>query len=221
MTIISNLRKIKDEIPADVEIIVVTKTKTIEDILPLYSAGQRNFGENKVQELIGKKPMLPQDIQWHFIGHLQSNKVKLIAPFVHLIQSIDSLKLLKEVNREGIRHKRIINCLLQFHIASEETKFGLDLSEAQEILDSDEYNSMTNISINGIMGMATFTKDKNLIRSEFRDLRTCFDILRNDYFSKQEDFREISMGMSSDYQIAIEEGSTMIRIGSAIFQPLV
>jgi len=219
MAIVENFKKLKSEIPDNVKIIVVTKTKSLDEILPVYFTGHRKFGENKVQEIINKQPLLPSDIEWHFIGHLQSNKVKYIAPFVHLIHSVDSLRLLNEVNKEGIRNNRVLKCLLQFHIATEETKFGLDLSEARTILDSEEYNAMKNTLISGIMGMATYTDNEHLIHSEFRTLRNYFNILQKDYFSIHEDFREISMGMSSDYNIAIEEGATMIRIGSAIFQP--
>lgn len=219
MVIVENFQKLKREIPDNVKIIVVTKTISADEILSVYSTGHKKFGENKVQEIVSKCSLLPKDIEWHFIGHLQSNKVKYLAPFIHLIHSIDSLKLLTEVNREGIRNDRVIQCLLQFHIASEETKFGLDLSEGRAILVSEEYKAMRNIRITGIMGMATYTNDKQLIRSEFKTLRNYFDILKNEYFSESEGFCEISMGMSSDYHLAIDEGATMIRIGSAIFHP--
>lgn len=219
MGIIENFQRIEREIPGNVKIVVVTKTREINDILPIYNYGHQQFGENKVQEIMGKQPCLPPDIEWHFIGHLQSNKVRYLAPFIHLIHSIDSLKLLMEVDKEGIKNDRIIRCLLQFHIASEETKFGLDLSEARAILDAEEYKKMNNIRIAGVMGMATNTDDHSLIRSEFRTLRNYFNTLKNDYFSGNKEFSEISMGMSSDFHLAIEEGATLIRIGSAIFTP--
>lgn len=219
MGITENFQRIDREIPGNVKIIVVTKTRGINDILPIYNYGHKQFGENKVQEILSKQPSLPPDIEWHFIGHLQSNKVRYLAPFIHLVHSIDSLKLLMEVDKEGIKNNRIIRCLLQFHIASEETKFGLDLSEARSILDAEEYKKMNHIRIAGVMGMATNTDDHSLIRSEFRTLRNYFNILKNDYFSGNDEFYEISMGMSSDFHIAIEEGATLVRIGSAIFTP--
>jgi len=219
MAIVENFQKLKGEIPDSVKVIVVTKTVNADEILLIYSTGHKKFGENKVQEIITKRSLLPADIEWHFIGHLQSNKVKYIASFIHLIQSIDSLRLLKEVNKEAIRNNRVLQCLLQFHIASEETKFGLNLFEGRAILDSEEYKAMRNIRITGIMGMATYTNNELVIRSEFKTLKNYFEILKNDYFSLSDEFCEISMGMSSDYHLAIEEGTTMIRIGSAIFRP--
>jgi len=219
MGIIENFQRIDREIPGNVKIIVVTKTRGIDDILTIYNYGHKQFGENKVQEILVKQPYLPPDIEWHFIGHLQSNKVRYLAPFIHLVHSVDSLKLLMEVDKEGIKNDRIIRCLLQFHIASEETKFGLDLSEARAILDAEEYKKMNNTRIAGVMGMATNTDDHSLIRSEFRTLRNYFNILKNDYFSGNDEFCEISMGMSSDFHLAIEEGATLVRIGSAIFTP--
>jgi len=217
MAIVENFQRLNREIPGHVKLIVVTKTKGVDEILPIYNTGHKKFGENKVQEIIRKRPLLPPDIEWHFIGHLQSNKVRTVAPFIHLIQSIDSLRLLKEVDREGIKNGRVIRCLLQFHIASEETKFGLNLSEGRDILEAEEYKKMNNILIIGVMGMATYTINQPLIRSEFRTLRNYFNILKNDYFGGNDEFCEISMGMSSDYHIAIEEGATIVRIGSAIF----
>lgn len=217
MSIADNLIKIRKDIPEGVCLVAVSKTKPMSALLQAYQANQRVFGENKVQELCTKQAELPDDIQWHFIGHLQSNKVKQIAPFVSLIHSVDSLKLLREINKEAERNNRIIHCLLEFHIATEESKFGLDYIEAKAILDSTEYLKMENISIDGVMGMASFTDDQNLIHLEFRNLKHIFDKLKKVYFPEQDHFREISMGMSEDYQIAIREGSTMVRVGSSIF----
>ncbi len=217
MAIKENLVFIKDKIPANVKLVAVSKTKPVSDILSAYHNGHKVFGENKAQELINKQPQLPADIKWHFIGHMQSNKVKYIAPFVHLIHSVDSLKLLKEINKQAQKNKRIIDCLLQFHIATEETKFGLDYEEAAEILNSESYSMMENISITGVMGMATFTEDETKIRSEFKRLKDIFENLKQEFFQNNVNFKEISMGMSDDYSIALEEGSTIVRIGSAIF----
>lgn len=204
-------------IPENIKLVAVSKTKPVDEILKIYHLGQRDFGENKVQEMVSKQPNLPQDIRWHFIGHLQSNKVRYIAPFVHLIHSIDSLKLLSEVNRQALKNNRIIDCLLQIYIASEESKFGLDQFEAEELLSSETYLSMNNIRICGVMGMATFTNDKSLIRKEFGNLKSIYNMFHEKYFADSAYFTEISMGMSDDYFIAIEEGSTIVRIGSAIF----
>lgn len=212
-----NFLKIKSQIPEHVKIVVVTKSRTVEEILEVYHCGHRIFGENKAQELLAKSNFLPPDIQWHFIGHLQTNKVKYLVPFVTMIHSIDSQKLLLEVNRLASKAGRVIPCLLQFHIASEETKFGFAESEALELLQSGLINSLSHIKICGVMGMATLTDDQNLIRREFARLREIFLRLKSSFFSNQDDFSEISMGMSNDYQIAIEEGSTMIRLGTAIF----
>jgi PLP dependent protein len=217
MNIGERLEKIMKEIPRNVEIIAVSKTRPVSDILQVYEKGHHVFGENKAQELKTKQPLLPNDIRWHFIGHLQTNKVKLIAPFVHMIESIDSLRLLEEVNREAGRNNRLINCLLQFHIAKEESKFGFSFDEARIILESPACFDMQNIRITGVMGMATLCSTEEIIRNEFRTLRNYFEKLKSDYFSGDPHFREISMGMSSDYRIAIEEGSTMIRLGTAIF----
>jgi pyridoxal phosphate enzyme (YggS family) len=167
--------------------------------------------------MIRKQPDLPLDIQWHFIGHLQTNKVKYLAPFVEMIESIDSMKLLKEVNKQAKKNNRIINCLLQFHIATEESKFGLDIFEAKALLESDEYNELGNIRLCGVMGMATFVEDEDIVRNEFKHLAAIFDKIKQDYFADDNAFNEISMGMTGDYQIAIEEGSTIVRIGTAIF----
>ena len=204
------------EIPSNVKLIAVSKTKPIEIIEEAYQSGHRIYGENKVQELAAKFEVLPKDIEWHMIGHMQSNKVKYIAPFVSLIHGVDSFKLLKVINKEGERNNRKIDCLLQFHIAKEETKFGLDLNEAIEFLKSEEFKNLNHINICGVMGMATYTENNDTIRSEFKELVHIFNQLKNTYFSNNE-FKEISMGMSGDYKIAIEEGATMVRIGSLLF----
>lgn len=218
MSISGNISSVKKQIPADIELIVVSKTRTTEEIIEAYNTGHRTFGENKALELTEKHIKLPKDISWHFIGHLQTNKVKYIAPFINLIHSIDSIKLLSEVNKEAKKNDRVINCLLEFFIASEETKFGLDLDEAKQILNSSEFSLMKNICITGVMGMASFTDDMSLVRKEFKNLKKYFDIIKAEYFAKNNDFKEISMGMTNDYPVAIEEGSTMVRIGTAIFK---
>lgn len=217
MSISENLQKIKTDIPHGVKLVAVSKTKPIELLQEAYDAGQRVFGENRPQELRDKHEVLPEDIEWHFIGHPQSKQVKYFASFVHLIHGVDSLKLLKVINKEALKNERTINCLLQFHIASEETKFGLDLDEARELLSHPEYAELKNIEIHGIMGMATYTEDTNQIRNEFKSLKEIFKTLKTEYFSDRDYFKDISMGMSGDYQIAIQEGSTMVRIGSNIF----
>jgi pyridoxal phosphate enzyme (YggS family) len=201
----------------NVTLVAVSKTKPVEDILELYHLGQRDFGENYVQELVQKYQQLPKDIRWHLIGHLQTNKVKLIAPFVHLIQSVDSEKLLKEINKEAKKNNRIINCLLQVYIAKEETKFGLNEEELKELVtriaDTNSADSFKNISIKGLMGMASFTNDKEVVKREFRQLKSLFYKLQ----TTNPKLQTISMGMSADYKIAIEEGSNMVRIGSLLF----
>jgi len=217
MTIHENLQKLRQEIPDIVKLVAVSKTKSVAEILEAYKAGQTIFGENKVQELVAKQMLLPEDIEWHFIGHLQTNKVRQVASFINYIESIDSLKLLIEINKEAQKNNRMINCLLQFHIASEETKFGLDKESARCLLDSKEFSGMRNIRIKGVMGMATFCTDPEVIRTEFRMLKQYFTLLKQEYFMNSTEFRELSMGMSGDYRIAIEEGSTMVRIGTAIF----
>lgn len=217
MTIAERISEIKNQLPENVTLIAVSKTKPAEMIKEAYFGGQRHFGENKVQEMTDKYAVLPRDIHWHLIGHLQTNKVKYIAPFVSLIHSIDSLKLLAEINKQAKKSNRIINCLLQFHIAQEETKFGLSETEAKELLMDASIPTLQNINIVGVMGMASFTKNKDQIRSEFGHLRRIFDQLKNDHFKHKNDFKEISMGMSGDYLLAIEEGSTMVRVGSSIF----
>lgn len=215
--ITEQLNRVKSLIPQKVKLIAVSKTKPVDAIKTLYDAGQRAFGENKAQELESKYTVLPKDIEWHFIGHLQTNKVKYIAPFVSLIHSIDSLKLLSEVNKQAQKNNRIIDCLLQFYIAKEETKFGLDIDEANDLLCSAEFSELQNVRICGVMGMATFTDNEIQIREEFASLKQFFLELKKNHFSTNENFKEISMGMTDDFQFAIEEGSTMVRIGSAIF----
>ena len=217
MNIKSNLQEIQKQIPPHVKLIAVSKTKPVEDIIEAYHTGQLMFGENKAQELQLKYTQLPKDIQWHFIGHLQTNKIKYIAPFVHLIHSVDSFKLLVEIDKEAKKNDRIIDCLLQFYIATEETKYGFDLDEADLSLGSEIYFTLKNIRVVGVMGMATYTEDEQLIRTEFKQLKMYFDTLKTKYFANNDDFKELSMGMTSDYQIAIQEGSTIVRIGSAIF----
>ena len=214
-----NLNKIRATIPEGVTLVAVSKTKPVSDLQEAYDAGQRVFGENYPQEMRDKHEVLPQDIQWHFIGHLQTNKIKYIIPFVTLIHSIDTANLLEAVNKEARKHDRVVDCLLQFHIAQEETKFGLDLNEARQLLESEVFKQMDNIRICGVMGMATFTDDEVEIRKEFKHLKEIFEILKKDYFDGQSQFKELSMGMSEDYPIAIEEGATLVRVGSKIFGP--
>ena len=216
-SIAENLNKIKSLIPDDVSLVAVSKTKPIEDLKKAYEAGQRIFGENKVQELREKQPQLPNDIEWHMIGHMQTNKVKYIAPFVSLIHGVESLKLLKEINKQALKNERVIKILLQFHIATESTKFGLQLNEAKEILDSDEFKKLKNVEVSGVMGMASFVENESQVRLEFATLKSIFEELKSNYFSSTDSFKIVSMGMSGDYLIAIEEGSTMIRVGSSIF----
>jgi len=217
MNIENKISEIKQSIPTSIKLVAVSKTKPNEDIMAAYNVGHKIFGENKIQDLVGKYEALPKDIEWHFIGHPQSNKVKFIAPFVHLIHGVDSLKLLKVINKEGQKNSRVVNCLLQFHIAEESTKFGLSLDEAKDILLSDDFRSLKNIAIAGVMGMATYTDNIGQIKKEFSTLKNIFNLLKNEYFSDSKIFKEISMGMSGDYLAAIEEGSTMIRVGSKIF----
>lgn len=217
MPVAKNLEIIRSDIPDTVELIAVTKTKTPEEIMEAYNAGHRVFGESKAQELLPKYEALPKDIQWHMVGHLQSNKVKYIAPFITLIHSVDSPKLLKVIDKEGKKNQRKIPCLLQIHIADEKTKFGMDCEECRELLESDLFQNMEHVEIHGLMGMATFTDNAEKVRSEFRQLKQFFETIKNEYFQSQDGFREVSTGMSDDYLIAIEEGSTMVRIGTAIF----
>ncbi len=218
MTSISdNLKAIRKEIPEGVTLVAVSKTKPNEAIVEAYNAGQRVFGENRVQELADKSEALAKDIEWHMIGHLQRNKVKYIAPFVSLIHAVDSLRLLEEINKEAKKNDRVISVLLQFHIADEETKYGLSLEEARELLNSESFKALSNVAIAGIMGMATFTENEAQVRKEFQTLKRIFETLKTECFATLDGFKEISMGMSGDYRIAIEEGSTMVRIGSSIF----
>lgn len=212
-----NLEEIRKDIPNNVTLIAVSKTKPVADILEAYNANQRHFGENKVQEMVDKYEFLPKDIHWHLIGHLQTNKVKYIAPFVHLIHAVDSAKLLHEINKQALKNDRIIDCLLQFHIAEEESKFGLSMDEARELLENQDFLHLRNIRIRGVMGMATFTDNEDQIRSEFNELVNIFYTLKSHYFKYNSEFSEISMGMSGDYKTAIDVGSTMVRVGSSIF----
>lgn len=210
-------QKILQQLPPKVQLIAVSKTKPENDIMQLYQEGQRHFGENKALELKQKYEDLPKDIIWHFIGHLQTNKIKYIVPFVHLIHSIDSFKLLEEVNKQAVKCNRVVPCLLQFHVATEETKFGFSMPECEEMLHSHAFSQLENVRIDGVMGMASLTDDLAQIRSEFNLLHDCFLHLKQIYFAENDSFTEISMGMTHDYEIAVEEGSTMVRIGSAIF----
>lgn len=200
----------------DVQLVSVSKTKPVSDLQELYDEGCRVYGENKVQDLCDKEAVLPKDIQWHFIGHLQSNKVKYIAPFVAMIHAVDSEKLFRMIQKEGAKNNRTIDVLIQFHIAEEESKFGLDLESAKSFL-SNAMKECSNVNVRGVMGMATFTSDTGQVRSEFKTLKSIFDSLRDSLFADKSDFDTISMGMSGDYEIAIEEGSTLIRVGSSIF----
>lgn len=213
MSIKQNLQNIKDTIPNEVTLVAVSKTKPIPDLQEAYNAGQRIFGENKIQEMVQKWETLPKDIEWHMIGHVQRNKVKYMAKFVSLIHGVDSLKLLTEINKQAEKHNRIIPCLLQVHIATEETKFGLNEEELNELLNSEDFKNLKNIQIKGLMGMATFTSDKSQIKKEFNSLKSIYNNTKNSIPT----ITILSMGMSGDYQIAIKEGSTMVRIGSSIF----
>jgi pyridoxal phosphate enzyme (YggS family) len=217
MGIVENLKNVQAQIPEGVTLVAVSKTKPDELILDAYHSGHRDFGENKVQDLVAKYERLPRDIRWHMIGHLQSNKVKYLASFVHMIHGVDSLKLLNIINKEALKQDRIIDCLLQVHIAEEETKFGLDEAELNLLLESEQYGTLENIRIRGLMGMATYTENSEQIRKEFKLLKRIFDKLKASLFSGMDHFDQVSFGMSGDYQLAIEEGSTMVRIGSLIF----
>lgn len=218
MSCVQNFNALRAEIPVDVKIVAVSKNKPVAIIEELYNqTGHRIFGENKAKELKSKHEILPDDIQWHFIGHLQTNKIRLLMPYVSLIQSIDSFRLLREINKEAIKCNRNIPCLLQFYIANEETKFGFSLDEAKEMLDDNLFYELSNIKITGVMGMATFTNNQQQIRTEFKKLYSTYNTLKMRYFATDNEFCEVSMGMSDDYQIAINEGSTIVRIGSGIF----
>jgi pyridoxal phosphate enzyme (YggS family) len=212
-------RRLKDELPVGVQLVAVSKRESPEAIETLYRAGQRAFGENRVQELVKKQALLPKDIVWHLIGHLQTNKVKLVAPFVAMIHGVDSLHLLEAIDREGERNGRVIPCLLEFHVAEEESKFGLELPGARALLESEEYVRMKHACVVGVMGMATFTRDAGRVRAEFARLRELFELLKREYFAADAAFKELSMGMSGDYPLAIEAGSTLVRVGSALFRP--
>jgi pyridoxal phosphate enzyme (YggS family) len=212
-----NLRRIKGSIPEHVTLVAVSKTHPEQAIVEAYQCGQRDFGENKVQELVDKATHLPSDIRWHFIGHLQTNKVKFIVPFVHLIHGVDSWKLLKEIDKQAAKVKRVVPCLLQFHIAKEETKFGFSMDEVNKFLQSPEFQQLKSIQISGVMGMATFTSEERTIRQEFKALKQHFSQLKISYFKNDPHFSILSFGMSNDYQVAVEEGSNMIRVGSSIF----
>ncbi len=199
------------------KLVAVSKTKPIAQILDMYHQGQKVFGENRVQELVEKQAQLPKDIEWHLIGHLQTNKVKYIAPFVDMIHAVDSVKLIIEINKQAQKQERVIPILLQFRIAEEDSKYGLDISDAVLLLESEEFTTLKNIQVCGVMGMATFTDDKQQVKAEFQQLKRYFDLLKNRYFTQNPAFKEISMGMSGDYELAIKEGSTMVRIGSLLF----
>jgi pyridoxal phosphate enzyme (YggS family) len=213
MSIEQNLLSIKATLPKQVTLVAVSKTWPVKDLMEAYEAGQRIFGENKIQEMAEKSEQLPKDIQWHMIGHVQTNKVKFMASFVSLVHSIDSLKLLEEINKQALKNNRVINCLLQMHIAEEETKFGLNEQELNELLQSETYGDLKNIKVTGLMGMATFTENQSQIKKEFCYLKSVFDRIR----SKNPEFTTLSIGMSGDYRLAIECGSTMVRVGSSIF----
>ena len=216
MSIAQNLTQIKSQLPAHVTLVAVSKTKPVSDLMEAYNAGQRIFGENKIQEMTEKWEQMPKDIEWHMIGHVQTNKVKFMAEYVSLIHGIDSLKLLEEINKQAKKHNRVINCLLQIHIAEEETKFGLNEEELNDILSSDDFKNLENIKIVGLMGMATFTESTTQIEKEFKHLRTIFD-KHSQLETSNLKLQTLSMGMSGDYHLAISCGSTMIRIGSSIF----
>ncbi|WP_264529853.1 YggS family pyridoxal phosphate-dependent enzyme [Flavobacterium sp. N502540] len=216
MSIASNLNTIKVGLPENVTLVAVSKTKPVSDLMQAYDAGQRIFGENKIQEMTEKWEQMPKDIQWHMIGHVQTNKVKFMAPFVSLIHGVDSLKLLQEINKQALKNNRIIDCLLQIHIAEEETKFGLDENELKALISSSDFIELKNIKVLGLMGMATFTEDQNQIKKEFTHLKSIFDSIK-ELKTENCNLTTVSMGMSGDYQLAIECGSTMVRIGSSIF----
>ncbi|KEZ93921.1 YggS family pyridoxal phosphate-dependent enzyme [Nonlabens ulvanivorans] len=218
MSIKDHLLRFRESIEPKATLVAVSKTKPISDLQEAYDAGQRHFGENKIQEMTEKWETLPKDIHWHMIGHTQRNKVKYMAPYVHLIHSVDSPRLLKEINKQAEKNERVIDCLLQIHIAEEETKFGFDQNELLELLSSDAFAGYKNVRITGLMGMATFTDNKEQVRKEFKSLKTLLDHINDNHLiSDSHDLKTLSMGMTGDYEIALEEGSTMVRIGSAIF----
>lgn len=213
MDIKENVRQFKNEIPKDVTLVAISKTKPVEDLLEAYDTPIRHFGENKIQEMTEKYKQLPNDIKWHMVGHVQRNKVKYMAPFVHLVHAVDSLKLLKEINKEAKKCSRTIDCLLQIKIAEEDSKYGISAEEAEEILNSDKFKEFENVKVKGLMGMATFTDDKEQVKKEFQHLKSVFD----DFKEKYSEMSILSMGMSGDYKIALECGSNMLRIGSSLF----
>lgn len=218
MSIADNIQALKKETEGiGVKLLAVSKTKPNEDLQEAYEAGQRLFGENQVQEMVAKHEALPKDIEWHLIGHLQTNKVKYIAPFVSMIESVDSIKLLQEINKHALKNNRVIDCLLQIYIADEDTKFGLGFDEAIELLRSAEFAELKNVRIRGLMGIATNTDNEKQIKEEYYELKTFFSGVKTSYFRKEESFDTVSMGMSSDYQLAIEQGSNLVRLGSTIF----
>ncbi|MEJ8762313.1 YggS family pyridoxal phosphate-dependent enzyme [Phocaeicola sp. HCN-40430] len=217
MDIQANLKEVLTSLPAQVKLVAVSKFHPNESIEQAYRAGQRIFGESKVQELTGKYETLPKDIEWHFIGHLQTNKVKYIAPYIAMIHAVDSYKLLAEIDKQAAKNGRVIPCLLEIHIAQEESKYGFTFQECREMLEAGEWKNLTHICIAGLMGMATFTEDETEIKREFDSLKQFFNEIKQNYFADRETFREISMGMSHDYPLAIEAGSTLVRVGSKIF----
>jgi pyridoxal phosphate enzyme (YggS family) len=216
-SISENILSIKKELPSHVQLIAVSKTKPVSMLQEAYDSGQRLFGENYVQEIVEKQPVLPSDIEWHFIGHLQSNKVKYIASFVKCIHAVESEKLLAEINKQAAKNNRTIECLLQIHIAEEESKFGFNPENAISEISKIDFSKYPNVSINGLMGMASFVDDQDQVKREFQSLKQIFDALKKECFATSNSFKEISMGMSGDYKMAIEEGSTMVRVGSSIF----
>lgn len=217
MSITTNLQKIQNEISTNAKIVAISKFHSTDDISEAYKAGHRIFGESRAQEIVPKYEKLPKDIEWHFVGHLQSNKIKDIAPFISLIHSVDSFRLLRNINRHAKNNERVIPCLLQLHIAKEDSKYGFTYDECREMLTKGEWREFTNIQIAGVMGMASFTDDEDKVKSEFIGLKKFYDEIKNDFFAEEPSFKEISMGMSQDYPIAIQEGSTLVRIGSKIF----
>lgn len=213
----ANIENIRKQIPDNVVLIAVSKTKPIEDLMQAYNCGQRIFGENKAQEMRDKHEVLPKDIQWHFIGHLQENKIKYIVDYVSLIHSVDSFKLLKEIDKQAKKRDKVVNCLFEMDISHEESKFGMSYEELNELLANEEFVTLKNVRICGLMGIGSITKDREQTRKEFRELKQMFDDCKADYFSDKEYFKQISMGMSGDYDIALQEGTTLVRIGSGIF----
>lgn len=217
MSVKDNIDRLREEVPAEVKIVAVSKFHPIDEIMEAYDDGQTLFGESRVQELQDKHPELPQDIEWHFIGSLQRNKVRFIAPFVSLIHSLDSERLMREIDSRAAQNNRVIRCLLQLHVADEETKSGFSPDECREFLDSGNWKKYPNVEIVGVMGMATFTEDTEQVRFEFKQIKALFEEFKANHFADNENFKEVSMGMSNDYKIAVEEGATIIRVGTLIF----